>query len=214
MTGWEIFGIWLAAGLTIAIYSFLYKDNPAYKLAEHIYVGISAGYTVCIAYFNVIDPNLIKELTEKRNFIVLIPAVLGLLMYSRFFKKFSWISRISIAFVIGAGAGISVPNSIQALLLKHTSATIAPLFSNDGFQINSLIIIVGVTAVLIYFFFSIEQGKGLKTVSWLGIIFIMVSFGASFGYTVMGRVSLVIGRIRFLLTEWAPLVFQLFNFGK
>ncbi|MDI6783115.1 MAG: hypothetical protein QME64_03350 [bacterium] len=211
MNGWEIFGIWLAAGLTIAIYSFLYKDNPAYKFAEHIYVGISAGFTVCIAYFNVIEPNLIKQLTEQKNFMVLFPTLLGLLMYSRFFKKISWLSRISIAFVIGAGAGISVPNVVQGYLLKHSSATITPLYSDAGFQLNSLIILFGVVSVLIYFFFSIEPGKGLKTVSWLGIIFLMVSFGASFGYTVMGRVSLVIGRMRFLILDWWPQVLNLFN---
>jgi hypothetical protein len=237
MTGLEIIGIWFAAGLTIAIYSFLYKDNPAYKLAEHIYVGVSAGYTVCIAYFNVIQPNLIDQIFDrekvfilatlknhiiflwrplslsKGDYFVLLPAVLGLLMYSRFFKKISWVSRISIAFVIGAAAGIGVPNSIQASLIRHTSATIAPLFSTSGIQINAFIIVVGVVAVLIYFFFSIEQGKGLKSVSWVGIIFLMVSFGASFGYTVMSRVSLVIGRMRFLILDWWPLVMRIFHSG-
>ena len=214
MTGGEIFGIWLAAGLTLAIYSFLYKDNPAYKLAEHIYVGVSAGYTVCIAYFNNIDPNLIKQLTEKHNYFVLLPALMGLLMYSRFFSKISWVSRISIAFVIGAGAGIGVPNAVQGYLLKHTGATIAPLFSSSGFEFNALIILIGVASVLIYFFFSIEPGKGLKAVSWLGIIYLMIFFGASFGYTVMGRVSLVIGRMRFLILDWWPQVMHLFHLAK
>ena len=38
------FALWLAAFLTIGIYSFLYKDNPWYKFCESIFVGISAGY--------------------------------------------------------------------------------------------------------------------------------------------------------------------------
>lgn len=240
MTSLEIIGVWIAAGLTIAIYSFLYKDNPAYKLAEHIYVGVSAGYTVCIAYFNVIQPNLIDQIFDRVNviilttiknhiiflwrplsfsqgdYLVLIPTILGLIMYSRFFKKISWISRISIAFVIGAGAGIGVPNSIQATFIRHIGATIAPFISTGGFhgiQIDSIVIIVGVISVLIYFFFSIEPGKGLRTISWIGIVFIMVSFGASFGYTVMSRVSLVIGRMRFLILDWWPLVIRIFHSG-
>jgi hypothetical protein len=237
MTGLEIIGIWLAAGLTIAIYSFLYKDNPAYKLAEHIYVGVSAGYTVCITYFNIIQPNLIDQIFDRDNvitlitlknhiiflwrplsiaqgdYLLLIPALLGLLMYSRFFRKISWVSRIPIAFIIGAAAGIGVPNSIQASLIRHTSATIAPLFSDSGFQINALVIVIGVVAVLIYFFFSIEQGRTLKTISWVGIMFLMVSFGAAFGYTVMSRVSLVIGRMRFLILDWWPLVMRIFHSG-
>ncbi|MFB3897508.1 MAG: hypothetical protein ACE14V_14520 [bacterium] len=237
MTGLEIIGIWIAAGLTIAIYSFLYKDNPAYKLAEHIYVGVSAGYTICITYFNIIQPNLLDQIFDRENvitlltlknyivylwrplsftqgeYLLLIPALLGLLMYSRFFKKISWVSRIPIAFIIGAAAGIGVPNSIQASLIRHTSATIAPLVAKGSFEINSLVIVVGVVAVLIYFFFSIEQGKTLKAVSWMGIIFLMVSFGAAFGYTVMSRVSLVIGRMRFLILDWWPLVMRVFHSG-
>ncbi len=37
-------GIWLGALFTFAIFSFLYKDNPFYKTAEQIFVGLSAGY--------------------------------------------------------------------------------------------------------------------------------------------------------------------------
>ena len=38
------FGVWCAALLTLFIFSFLYKDNPFYKFAEHLFVGVSAGY--------------------------------------------------------------------------------------------------------------------------------------------------------------------------
>jgi hypothetical protein len=41
-------------------------------------------------------------------------------------------------------------------------------------------------------------GVGAK----IGIWFIMISFGAHFGYTVMGRVSLLIGRVYFLYDDW------------
>jgi len=41
-----IFGAWVATGLTLFIFSFLYKDNPLFKLAENLYVGVSVGYTI------------------------------------------------------------------------------------------------------------------------------------------------------------------------
>ena len=37
-------GIWMGVFFTLAILSFLYKDNPIYKFAEYVYVGLSAGY--------------------------------------------------------------------------------------------------------------------------------------------------------------------------
>ena len=59
---------------------------------------------------------------------------------------------------------------------------------------------------LSYFFFSREQ-KGLLRVSAnIGVWFIMIGFGASFGNTVMGRISLLIGRVQFLLTDWIHII--------
>ena len=40
----DILGAWIAVFLTLAIFSFLYKDNAFYKIAEHLFVGVSAGY--------------------------------------------------------------------------------------------------------------------------------------------------------------------------
>ena len=46
----EIIGIWMSVFLTLCIFSFLYKDNPFYKAAEHIFVGVSAGYIFTITF--------------------------------------------------------------------------------------------------------------------------------------------------------------------
>ena len=37
----DLFGIWVSIFLTLAIFSFLYDDNPIYKLAENLFLGIS-----------------------------------------------------------------------------------------------------------------------------------------------------------------------------
>ena len=47
----EIMGAWLVVLLTLCIFSFLYKDNPFYKAAEHLYVGVSAGYVAVISFW-------------------------------------------------------------------------------------------------------------------------------------------------------------------
>ena len=52
-------GIWVSALLTLAIYSFLYKDNPFYKLAEHIFVGVSTGYLLVVAVINPHPPAIL-----------------------------------------------------------------------------------------------------------------------------------------------------------
>ena len=63
---------------------------------------------------------------------------------------------------------------------------------------------------LIYFYFSKEHTGVLGVTARVGIWFIMVSFGAHFGYTVMARISLLIGRVYFLADQWLPSFSQLF----
>ena len=62
MNGAEIFGAWFAVFLTLAIFSYLYKDNPFYKAAEHIFVGVSAGYWTSMFFWTQIQPNLFGRL--------------------------------------------------------------------------------------------------------------------------------------------------------
>jgi hypothetical protein len=73
-------------------------------------------------------------------------------------------------------------------------------------QWNMIVVFAGVMATLVYFFFSVEHKGPVKAVSRVGVWFLMVAFGASFGYTVMARLSLLIGRIEFLFRDWIPLV--------
>jgi len=204
---WEVIGIWVAGLLTLAIYSFLYRDNPVYKIAEHLYVGLSTGYLVVIAIQDALWKDLYVPLFEspQPEYIVIFPGFLGFLVFTHFSKKYSYLSRLSIAFIIGATAGISIPAYIQGYLLKHTSATMIPLLDDSvsmGTHLNNLLILIGVVTVLIYFFFSIKHEGVMKPVSRVGTFYLMLFFGAAFGYTVMGRVSLLIGRMRFLLIDW------------
>lgn len=116
--------------------------------------------------------------------------------------------RLPIGFMIGWGAGISIPANLQAFIFRQIEGTVVTpqSFSNGYEGWWSLFILIGVICTVIYFFFSTEHRGILKFGSRLGIIFIMLGFGASFGYTVMARVSLLIGRIQFLLGPWLGLI--------
>ncbi|MDP6438350.1 MAG: hypothetical protein QGH74_01830, partial [Candidatus Brocadiia bacterium] len=89
------------------------------------------------------------------------------------------------------------------IILRANSALLDNAVWAEAFNsIDRLIILVGVLAVLFYFFFSLEHKGTVGAISRVGIIFLMVAFGASFGYTVMARESLLIGRFQFLLGDW------------
>lgn len=194
-------GVWVAAIFTLAIYSFLYRDNPIYKLAEHILVGVSLGYFVGLYWYTTLIPKLWVPLTEERDLIVLLPLAMGLLMVTRFWSRWSWLSRIPMAFVIGAGAGVSIPTAVDARIFRQIEATMVPLTSPAA-----VILVVGVGATLVYFLFTQRHEGALGKVATLGTWFLMVGFGATFGYTAMARISLLIGRMQFLLGDWLHLL--------
>ena len=216
-------GIWVGAALSLCIFSFLYKDNPFYKLAEHLFVGVSAGYFIALRFWTVIVPNLwdplsrsfagqgvnaartgmfAAELGDYRGWLV-IPGLLGVLLFSRFFARVSWLSRWSLAVIIGVYAGIKTTGFAQGDFVAQVQSSLVPLWTGQvASSLNALIFTVGLITSLLFFFYSREHKGALGAASRLGIFFLMVSFGAGYGYTVMSRVSLLIGRFQFLLHDW------------
>jgi hypothetical protein len=71
-------------------------------------------------------------------------------------------------------------------------------------NLNAIVLLIGVVSVLFYFFFSVEHTGPGKVVARTGIIFLMIAFGAAFGYTVMARMSLLIGRLTDLIEYAQP----------
>jgi hypothetical protein len=215
--------IWIAALLTLCIFSFLYKDNPFYKFAEHLFVGVSAGYYIVLNFWTVIYPNMwdpllrafqghgvnatrtglfAAELGDYRIWLA-IPGVLGLLLFTRLFGKIGWVSRWSLAVIIGVYAGIKTTGFAQGDLVAQVQGAMVPLWTSSLYgTIANILMLVGAMTSLLFFFYSREHKGALGVASKLGIFFLMVSFGAGYGYTVMSRVSLLIGRFQFLLQDW------------
>lgn len=218
---WSTF-LWttLGAFLTLCTFSFLYKDNPFYKFAEHLVVGVSAGYFALVLWHQILIPNLFARLNDgdwyflwlnSSQFWYLIPAALGIMMWTRFSRKRSWISRWPIALYMGIAAGMAVPREMQARVIEQMLSAMRGIIDWSNFAghsvfdttsgIASIIIFLGTLAALFYFFFSKEHTGLFKLVSSFGIWILMIGFGASFGYTVMGRISLFVQRIQ-ILNDW------------
>lgn len=219
----------LGALLTLAIFSFLYKDNPFYKFAEHLVVGVSAGYWAVILWHNGLVPNLLERLQDGDWYALwlnsskpwyLIPALLGILMWTRFSKKFAWISRWPISMYIGIATGVAIPLEMANRVNKQLYAIMADIhwsnFFGNGFLdtaagYSEVIVFVGTIAGLIYFFFSKAHAGGFGVIAKVGIYILMIGFGASFGLTVMARISLFIQRIQYMHEDWAMVAFDQTN---
>jgi|UniRef100_A0A7V3VU33 hypothetical protein len=203
----DTIGTWIAALLTLAIYSFLYKDNPFYKVAENIFVGVSAGYWTVVLWYDFAWPNLFEPLFTKGQWYNIFPIFIGLLMFAPLIPKISWMIRIPLTFTMGIAMAVSITQIVQGDIFPQLQATFLPLKGIPIFNtFSNLLIIFGVICTLAYFYFSKEHKGVLGIGAKIGIWFMMVSFGASFGYTIMARVSLFIGRVYFLLHNWLGVI--------
>lgn len=236
MSSSVILGAWIAVFLTFGIFSYLYKDNPFYRIAEHLFVGISAGYWTSIFFWTQIQPNLFGRLWPASEYstdafwykiynglsffsssvfpaggidkghdmhlIYLFPFALGVMMLLSLIPKINWFARWGIAYTVGMAAGLRAYGYLNSNVIGQIKGTVAnfadpnlPFWSLTSPSVfNSIVILVGTITGLLYFYFSKEHKGALGKISKVGIYFLMISFGASFGFAVMGRISLLIGR--------------------
>lgn len=228
----QIIGIWVAAFLTLSIYSFLYKDNPLYRFAEHLFIGISVGYGIVLAIHQGFIPLAWKPfwqaitLQNITGIWVIIPIAFGLLFFARLSPRHTWLIRYPIAILIGYGSGIAITNVLRANIFEQTRGTLVPFgkmtetIAPNGeiipalttFEIfSAILMVIGVVCTLTYFFFSVEHRGSIKGMSKIGIAFLMIGFGSAFGNTVMGRVALLIQRVDFLMFEWIASIGTIFS---
>ena len=197
----------VAAFLTLAVFSFLYKDNPFYKFAEHLAVGLSAGYWVVLLWYSVVVPNIYGRISAGKWWYIF-PTILGLMMWTRFVKGWSWVSRYPLAFYLGLATGVAIPVEMKAKIIEQLNGSVGLIkyINSDEAtlygSINNILILIGVVTGLIYFFFSKEHKGFTGVAAKTGIFVLMIGFGAAFGFTVMARISLLIERVQFLMFEW------------
>ncbi len=221
-------GIWVGALCTLFVLSFAYKDNPLYKIAESSFVGISAAYWMVVGFWTTITPNLFGKLfpawintwampglspvRTDNWWWYFVPLILGVMLLWRLAPKGGWISRWPLAFFIGVFCGLRLIGYIQADFLSQIRNSIIPVVViEDGSfdfwgSLKNIILVLGLLVGLVYFFFSVEHKGIVGKTAKVGIWILMITFGAGFGYTVMGRIALLAIRLEFLFDDWLWLI--------
>jgi hypothetical protein len=205
--------VWVGALATLALYSILYRENPLYRLAEHVFVGLATGYGVYVLWKDVLYPKWWTPLVVGGQWWWSFAFVAGAMYYTLYFKRFSWMSRMVMVTMMGftagqvfrAWAGRYVPliSSAMAKPLFYYDPSHAPAWRAPYLHLDNLLFVAIMVSVLTYFLFSFEhQNLLVRRTAQTGRWVMMIGFGAIFGSTVMARLSLFIGRLVFLFREW------------
>jgi hypothetical protein len=203
--------------LTIMVLSYLVGDNPLFRVAVYIFIGVSAGYVGAVALYQVLIPKVLMPLINSpaENLpILIVPLILSVLLLAKIFPRYGWLGGASMAFMVGVGAAVAIAGAIIGTLVPQFIATIEPFdlggIGGIGLTMERFaegtVILVGTVTTLAYFHFGVKssgQGAGTRNpiMSIMGLIgqfFIAVTFGVLFTGAYAAAVSALIGRMYFI----------------
>jgi hypothetical protein len=210
----------IAVLLTLALLSYLIADNPIYRIAVHLFIGLSAGYAVVLAWFTVIQPQLVAPLLASLTpgagastgvssllWPVLPVLVGGLLLVLKTLRVASRAGGLVIALMVGVGAAVAVGGAITGTLLPQTSATfvsLLPAGSAAFFEqaIEGLFVVVGTLATLGFFYYGaraeaggpVERPGFIRPVAAVGQVFIGIAFGVMYAGALAASIAILAER--------------------
>jgi hypothetical protein len=209
MTPVDLIGVLLGFTLTLLIFSYVWGDNPLFRLTIHMFIGVSAGYVTLIVFNNVILPQLIFKLASgDRNEIIIAAVYLipSMLVLTKMSPRLSKLGNPALAFLAGTGAAVAVGGAVIGTIKPQVAASVN-VFEAQTFS-NAAIILLGTLATLIYFHFG-EQKKSdqlsrsaqiVKGIGFIGQVFIAITFGALFAGVLYAALTALIERFTFLWT--------------
>jgi hypothetical protein len=231
----ETIGLALSMALTLMVFSFIIGDNPLFKLAEHIFVGVSVAYVILVGWHLVIAPFFFLGISSDGYTLLLKlpPAFLCLFLIFKVRPNPSGVENllgsISLAFLIGIGAALAIEGALFGTLLPQAAETAAinlnpssaayanapggnVMLHNDFW--SNIVVVIGVVGTLFYFTFAYRPQKYLGGLRegfvnfWAGIgrLIILITLGALFSNTVSARIALLLSRVQFLVDGFLSLV--------
>ena len=196
--------IWAGALCTFGVYTVLYKENRCYRLFEHIFIGLYGGYTVYVTWAEVLKPKWWDPMTVEGQWFLAFHAIVGSMFYFIYSRRHAWISRVIFGLFMGFSAG-GIFREYYETYFPQMGSSMKPIVGTPANIASVVVFYVILLAALSYFFFSFEhKHPAVTTSAKAGRWFLMIGFGAMFGSTVMGRMTLFIGRLNFILNKWAP----------
>jgi hypothetical protein len=193
---------------TLMIFSYVIGDNFLFRIALYIFTGVSAGYIASVAWWQVLLPKLFIPLLtgSTQGAILLIFPFFGIFMIlMKVSPRLAGIARLAMAFIVGAGAAVTIAGALRGTLIPQINGTInafAPT-SNLFVLINGFAILLGTILTLIYFHFgaqarpdgSVHRLGIIEILAWLGRFFVGVTLGVLFAGVYAASLTALIERI-------------------
>lgn len=202
---------------TLMVFSYLLRDNPLFRVAIYIFVGVSSGYAATVIVYSVLLPRLRLLQTNDLNQLILaiVPMLLGISLLAKLSPRISWIGNFAMAVLVGVGAASALGGAVLGTLIPQAQAAIdafdfrAAPSASDAFLslLSGVVMLVGTVFTLGYFHFTGQQGpdgtprrnRVFEWIAWVGRIFIAITFGVLFAGVYMAALTAMIERLSFII---------------
>lgn len=208
--------IWTGLGfiLSLFILSYIFGDNPLFRFALYLFIGVSAGLIAVVIIYHVLIPRMVMPLisseTVLQKAILLIPLIMSGLLIFKLSPKYSKVGSLPMAYLVGIGAAILIGGAVFGSIIPQTDSTIQVFgikpggVLSPGMQIISAItLLVGTIATLVFFHFGAKQKAGkpvqrprvVKILSKIGQIFIAITLGSVFSGVLISAITALVTRL-------------------
>jgi hypothetical protein len=212
----EVVSAFIGFVLTLMIFSYLIGDNPLFRIAVYLFVGVASGYAATAIVYYVLVPKVLVPLSDPTRLVFLvIPLILCISLLAKLTPRISWIGSFAMAVLVGVGAATAVGGALLGTLIPQAQASMEALdfrsaSSSAGIffkLMDGVVMLAGTVLTLAYFQFSAKRAadgsiKRNAIVEFLasgGRVFIAVTFGVLFAGVYMAALTAMIERLSSLI---------------
>ncbi len=196
--------------LTLMIFSYLIGDNPMFRIAVYLFIGVASGYAAVVVWHSVLIPKLFDQLLGGPTQLALtvVPLILSVSLLAKLSPRISWLGNFAMAVLVGVGAGTAVGGALVGTLIPQAEAAMDAVNSSSIFGvIEGVVMLIGTVLTLAYFQFGakraadgeVKRNAIFEMLAWLGRIFIAVTFGVLFAGVYMAALTAMIERLSSLI---------------
>ena len=192
--------IWVGVAVTLATWSFLYKETPLFRWAETTYIGAAVGHQVIVGLYSLRDR---YALITAGRYLLIIPAILGYLYLFVLWRRGSWVASYPIAVSMGVGLAMQMRGTVAADFIGQTLGIIYEggriVGSSSATAFTNILRIIITLVSLSYFIFTFRPkgvlGKVYDGTYKLGKYCLMAAFGAMVGNLLQGKLAIALATI-------------------
>ncbi|MDL1909474.1 hypothetical protein FBQ81_02095 [Chloroflexi bacterium CFX6] len=206
MVSIEVISAFIGLILTLMVFSYLIGDNPLFRVAVYLFIGVASGYAAAVIVEDVLLAKFQSlPLNDPAQLLIgLIPFFLAATLLAKLSPRLSWMGNFAMAVLVGVGAATAVGGALAGTLIPQAQASMEALNSPSLFGlVEGGVMLTGTVLTLVYFQFgaqraadgSVKRNSILEALAWLGRIIIAVTFGVLFAGVYMAALTAMIERL-------------------